>query len=191
MQWSQEVFGPFDHHTECVRTKLADHPVVPDTNHNQDVLDSHLLEQVEQLLASAFLSAIVEAFSQDLLAPLTLIFEFFVLLGFDLTLLELVDSVSQDLELGLFNPVFPAEILEDQVDMLWVWNGSTECLVGHFLVELLFAETDWEKHGLHLFNLFLGNLSVGEHLVDVLRNEFPLLLDLHKLELLLVLGLQG
>lgn len=63
MQYVNEVFCPIEDHPVDLRPVLPWEPRVPHENDGQEVVDARLLEQVEQFLAGAFLSPVIEAFN--------------------------------------------------------------------------------------------------------------------------------
>ena len=63
MQYVNEVLRPIEDHPVDLRPVLPWEPRVPHENDGQEVVDARFLEQMEQFLAGAFLSPVIEAFN--------------------------------------------------------------------------------------------------------------------------------
>ena len=58
----EQVFGPLNHVLVEFGRIVAGHSLMPNVNDDEDVLDSHALQQRKQLLTTAFFVAVVIAF---------------------------------------------------------------------------------------------------------------------------------
>ena len=72
---------------------------MPDAHHHENVLDTHLLQQMEQFLAHAIFSIIIVVLDKNSLIGL---------------LIDLVDSVGEYLVLSLFESLLFVQVLDDQ-----------------------------------------------------------------------------
>ena len=73
MKGGQQLFRPVEDDLEGLCAELAGHVVVPGADHYQYVLHSHLLQQVQQLLPTTLLPAVVEPLDQRLLTCLIIL----------------------------------------------------------------------------------------------------------------------
>jgi hypothetical protein len=92
--------------------------VIPDANNQHDILNLHLLQQVQQFLASSVFAIIVESFSHNF--PLRY-------------LIQLGNSVGQNpisgsWELGVGGIVDIVQIVDNKLDLVFVSDGCCESL---------------------------------------------------------------
>jgi hypothetical protein len=134
------------------------HPLVPQVDDDQDVLDAHLLELQEQLLTASLLVAIVkpfgDAFIFNSLQTLPAVRVVDTHLRVAAVFLSTADPVRHDARFGLLDLLPPLDEVHDHVNMHFLADGCGESLVSYFVLDDLLPETDRVDDTFHLIHLF-------------------------------------
>lgn len=114
---------------------------MPHVYDNQDVLNSHFLQECEELLTTAFLWAIFVALFNKLVLIVNLDFD-----------VGLADSVGKDLSLGLACLLPLLKVTEAEVDVILILDSCGVSLILDFLVGFNVTERDTIQRRLHLLD---------------------------------------
>lgn len=110
---------------------------MPDVNHDEDIFNTHLLEQTEQLLATSFFIAVIKALCNVSWLVIVVIW---------------CHSVGDNTSFGIYDASATSQVLKYEIDVVLVTNGCGKRLVlGMVWVQLLFPETYWIQYTFHFF----------------------------------------
>lgn len=124
MQDLQKVLSSLNNILVDLLSLRAWHALMPDVDDDQDVLHSHLLQQVKQLLATSFLVTVVKSLNDPVrLALFQRILALVILTHFRLVFLGFAESVGNDHGLSFSDLLSSLDEAHDHIHMDLLTDG--------------------------------------------------------------------